>query len=140
MINIVVINCDDTYVEYEWNSMEDFIADMESDNENIPMLDDTLVEVNTDIENLNLWWRNTGYNKVYDLYEGCKRECNHEYFTKKGTVISPYWGFAVGEKIYVRESNLTLKPCVHLYKTEELSSFVTTTWDMEMLNECVRFE
>lgn len=74
MLNIVVINCDDKYVEYEWNSMKDFILDMDSDNENIPMLDDTLVEINTDIENLHLWWRDTGYNTVNDLYEKCKQE------------------------------------------------------------------
>ena len=76
MLNIVVINCDDKYVEYEWNSMKDFILDMDSDNENenIPMLDDALVEINTDNENLYLWWRNTSYNTVNDLYEKCKQE------------------------------------------------------------------
>lgn len=74
MLNIVVINCDDKYVEYEWNSMKDFVLDMDSDNENIPMLDDTLVEVNTDNENLNLWWRDIDYTTVNDLYEECKQE------------------------------------------------------------------
>lgn len=74
MLNIVVINCDDKYVEHEWNSMKDFVSDMDSENENIPMLDDVLVEVNTDNENLHLWWRNTGYNTVNDLYEECKHE------------------------------------------------------------------
>lgn len=74
MLNIVVINCDNKHVEYEWNSIKDFILDMDSDNENIPMLDDTLAEVNTDNENLNLWWRNTGYNIVDDLYEECKQK------------------------------------------------------------------
>lgn len=59
---------------------------------------------------------------------------------KKGTVIKPYWGFEIGDTIYIRESNLTFKPCIDVYRTEELSSFVTTTWDMEMLNECVKFE
>lgn len=47
---------------------------MDSDNENIPMLDDALAEVNTDSDNLNLWWRNTDYNTVNDLYEECKQE------------------------------------------------------------------
>lgn len=74
MLNIVVINCDDKYVEYKWNSMKDFILDMDSDNENIPMLDDALAEINTDSENLYLWWRNTSYNTVNDLYEKCKQE------------------------------------------------------------------
>lgn len=47
MLNIVVINCDGKYVEYEWGSKKAFIQDMQSDNENIPMLDDPLTEVNT---------------------------------------------------------------------------------------------
>lgn len=74
MLNIVVINCDDIYVEYEWKSIEDFVIDMESNNENIPMLDDVLTEVNTQDYNLYLWWRNTVYNTVDDLLEECKQE------------------------------------------------------------------
>lgn len=74
MLNIVVINCDDKYVEYEWETIEGFVQDMESDNENIPMLDDALAEVNTDSNNLNLWWENTVYNTVNDLYEECKQD------------------------------------------------------------------
>ena len=34
MLNIVVINCNDNYVEYEWNSLKDFVSDIDSDNEN----------------------------------------------------------------------------------------------------------
>lgn len=74
MLNIVVINCDDVYVEYEWESKEDFVKDMESDNENIPMLDDVLTEVNTQDDNLQLWWINTYWNNVNDLLEECKQE------------------------------------------------------------------
>ena len=74
MLNVVVVNCDGRYVEYEWDSMKDFISDMSSGNGNIPMLGDTLTEVNTDNDNLNLWWRNTDYNTVNDLYEECKQE------------------------------------------------------------------
>ena len=74
MLNIIVDNCDNKYVEYEWNSINDFVLDIDSDNEIIPMLDDALVEVNTDNENLHLWWRNTDYNTVNDLYEECKKE------------------------------------------------------------------
>lgn len=73
MLNIVVINYNDNYVEYEWNSLKDFVSDIDSDNENIPMLDDTLVEVNTDNERLNSWWRDTYYDKVNDLYEMCRQ-------------------------------------------------------------------
>jgi len=74
MLNIVVINCDDKYVEYEWNSIEDFVSDMDSDNENIPMLDDALAEVNTENDELHVWWRDSDGISVNDLYEECKRE------------------------------------------------------------------
>ena len=73
MLNIVVINCNDNYVEYEWSSLKDFVSDIDSENENIPMLDDTLVEVNTDNERLNSWWRDTCYDTVNDLYEMCRQ-------------------------------------------------------------------
>ena len=74
MLNIVVINCDGKYIEYEWTSKKEFVRDMESDNENIPMLDDPLVEVNTQDNNLQLWWRNTYGITVNDLLEECKLE------------------------------------------------------------------
>lgn len=74
MLNIVVINCDGKYVEYEWKSKKEFTEDMESDNENIPMLDDPLAEVNTQDDNLQLWWRNTNGMTVDDLLEECKQE------------------------------------------------------------------
>lgn len=74
MLNIVVINCDDKYVEYEWNSIEAFVSDIESDNEIIPMLDDALVEVNTDNDELHMWWRDSDDISVNDLYEECKQK------------------------------------------------------------------
>ena len=76
MLNIVVINCDGKYVEYEWCSKKEFIKDMESDNENIPMLDDPLAEVNTQDDKLLLWWRNTDGMTVDDLLKECKQELN----------------------------------------------------------------
>lgn len=72
MLNIVVINCDDKYIEYEWNSIEDFVNDMESDNEIIPMLDDVLAEVNTQNEELQDWWEGDVL-LVYELLEKCKQ-------------------------------------------------------------------
>ena len=76
MLNIVVINCDGKYVEYEWDSKKAFVQDMQSDNENIPMLDDPLTEVNTQDDNLQLWWRNTDGMTIGDLLEECKQESN----------------------------------------------------------------
>ena len=37
MLNIVIINCDGKYVEYEWDSKKAFVEDIESDKEVIPM-------------------------------------------------------------------------------------------------------
>lgn len=74
MLNIVVINCDDKYIEYEWNSIEVFVSNIDSDNENIPMLDDTLAEVNTDNDELHIWWRDSDGISVNDLYEVCKQK------------------------------------------------------------------
>ena len=76
MLNIVVIKCDGKYVEYEWYSKKAFVQDMQSDNENIPMLDDPLAEVNTQDDNLQLWWRNTDRMTVDDLLKECKQESN----------------------------------------------------------------
>lgn len=59
---------------------------------------------------------------------------------KKGIVIKHYWGFEIGDTIYINETDLTFKQGVNIYKGNDLSSFVVTTWDMEMLNECVKFE
>lgn len=74
MLNILVVNCDDRLVEYEWNSKEGFVADMDSDNENIPMLDDALAELNTDDAELGAWWEDTECNTVNDLYKECKQK------------------------------------------------------------------
>ena len=62
--------------------------------------------------------------------------------TYSGTVIKPYWGFEIGEKIYIKESHLTFEWCANIYRSENMrmDSFVVTTWDKEMLNECVRIE
>ena len=79
-LNIIVINCDGKYVGYKWISKEAFVKDMESDNENIPMLDDME------------WFVNKCGITVYDLLDECKRELyrndnfrtggNSEYYKK----------------------------------------------------------
>ncbi len=53
MLNIMVMNCDDALVEYEWDSKEEFLNAMKSDDENIPMLDDAVITVDTDNESLS---------------------------------------------------------------------------------------
>ena len=61
---------------------------LESDNEIIPMLDDTLLEVNTPDDNLQLWWKNEDFlSEISDLLEECKRELclwwNDDFFLRK---------------------------------------------------------
>lgn len=73
MLNIMIINCDAKYIEYEWGSKESFIKDMGSDNEHLPMLDDVLAEVNTDDDDLQSWWRDAD-GTVDDLVNECKRK------------------------------------------------------------------
>lgn len=74
MIEITVLNCDDKEVQYSWVSKEALIKDIDSDNEIIPMLDDTLLAVDTDDCELASWWRNSDGIIVDELYEECKRE------------------------------------------------------------------
>ena len=72
MIEITVINCDGNEVQYEWTSKREFIDDIDSDNEIIPMLDDVLTAVDTDDDELHKWWRDSDGVTVNDLYEECK--------------------------------------------------------------------
>lgn len=57
-----------------------------------------------------------------------------------GTVIKPYWGFKVGDKIYLKETNITFKWSSDLYRTTESSSFVVTVWDIDEFRECVKLD
>lgn len=54
MLNIVVINCEGRYEEYEWPSKEVFVQEIESNGKNVPMFDNILTEVNAQDENLQL--------------------------------------------------------------------------------------
>lgn len=74
MIDITVINCDDEEIQYSWISKRAFVEDIDSDNEDIPMLDDVLKAVDTDDDEIHTWWRDTAGTIVDDLYEECKRE------------------------------------------------------------------
>lgn len=79
MLEITVLNCDDKEVQYEWVSKREFIDDIDSDNEIIPMLDDVLTAVDTDDDELQEWWKNTDGITVGDLYEECNRKLKNEY-------------------------------------------------------------
>ena len=49
MINIMVMNCDDVFVEYQWNSKKEFLQAMKSKDENIPELNDCVVTMDTNL-------------------------------------------------------------------------------------------
>lgn len=57
-----------------------------------------------------------------------------------GIVIKPYWGFKVGDRIYLRETNITFKWSADLYRSDDLSSFVVTVWDIDEFRECVKLD
>ena len=79
MLEITVRNCDDKEIQYKWGSKREFVDDINSDNEIIPMLDDDLIEVNTDDDELQNWLKNTNGIIVNDLYKECDRELKNEY-------------------------------------------------------------
>lgn len=71
MLKIVVANCDGELVNYEWDELYDFLADIDSDNEDIPMLDDELVSVRCkEHPQLN----RMKFDDVYDLYDYLRGE------------------------------------------------------------------
>lgn len=72
MLEITIMNCDNKEIKYEWASKREFIDDIDSNNENIPMLDDVLIAVDTDDDELHEWWRDLNGITVYDLYEECE--------------------------------------------------------------------
>lgn len=98
MLNIVVINCDGKYMEYEWDSIESFIKNMESNNKNTPTLDDVLAEVNTDDNGLHSWWRDSDGMTVNALVNECKRRL----FNNKELELVEYIESA---ESYVSENN-----------------------------------
>lgn len=58
-----------------------------------------------------------------------------------GTVMKPYWGFKVGDKIYFRESNIIFdKWSANLYRAKELSAFAVTVWDIDEFKDCVKLD
>lgn len=67
-LNIVVVNCDDKFVEYEYESPHAFLKALESSREDIPMLDDFVHTVDyTDIHKNENELRNAGISTVDDL-------------------------------------------------------------------------
>ena len=75
MLNIMVMNCDDVFEEYEWENKEMFLQEMESDSEDIPMLDDPVITL--DIESVSCdeeECKDLGIYTASDLAEWCKNK------------------------------------------------------------------
>lgn len=87
MLKIKVINCDGIVVDYEWNSIADFITAVNSNSETIPMLDDELSDVVTDNSRLNNWWkyhnRSVMVNRLY-----CKALDENERLTVRDIIAN----------------------------------------------------
>lgn len=78
-------------------------------------------------------------NGEYMDYSQLERNDNDIDTIYSGIVIKPYWGFEVGDKIYIKKSNIMFSEwCADIYRTEELSSFVVTVFDIDTLKECVK--
>ena len=73
MLNIMVMNCDDVFAEYEWENKEMFLQEMESDSEDIPMLDDPVITLDIDsVSYSEEECKDLGIYTVSDLVEWCK--------------------------------------------------------------------
>lgn len=76
MFNITVVNCDNKKVTYEYESWVYFI-DAINRKEITPMLDDTILEIETVDEEMSDWWKNGCGETIGDLYEDCMYELNN---------------------------------------------------------------
>lgn len=75
MMNIMVVNCDNVFVEYEWKNKEMFLLEMESDSEDIPMLDDPVITLDINFTSFSEEeCKDLGIYTVSDLLEWCKSE------------------------------------------------------------------
>jgi hypothetical protein len=106
MLKIKVVNCDGIVVGYEWNSITDFIAAVNSDSEVILMLDDELSDVVTDNNRLNNWWKHHNravtVNKLY-----CKALDENERLTVRDIIANRNFDFNANVEIYICKENTT---------------------------------
>lgn len=106
MLKIKVINCDGIVVDYEWNSIADFITAVNSNSETIPMLDDELSDVVTDNSRLNNWWKyHNSSVMVNRLY--CKALDENERLTVRDIIANRNFDFNANVEIYICKKNTT---------------------------------
>lgn len=118
MLKIKVVNCDGIVVGYEWNSITDFIAAVNSNSEAIPMLDDELSDVVTDNNRLSNWWKHHSRAVTVDrLY--CKALDENEKLTVRDIIANRNFDFNANFEIYICEKNTTWDEVEPVYKSGE---------------------
>lgn len=66
MLKLMTANCDGEVINYEWETLSDFLAAMDNDSDDIPMFDDELISVSCkDYPHI----RKMKFDDVYDLYD-----------------------------------------------------------------------
>ena len=70
MLTLLIRNCDNESIGYEWKSLEGFVEDMDSEKFDIPMLDDEIIEVRI----CTMVVENSVLQTVNDLYELLKEQ------------------------------------------------------------------
>lgn len=71
-MRLTVINRDGKYVGYKWNTIEEFVSDMNSKKEGLPMLNDGIVFLDTRNDEISDWWRFSKGITINDLLEKYK--------------------------------------------------------------------
>ena len=70
MLNMMIANCEGKLVENQWDTVREFLDDMNSDRIDLPMLDDEVYTLTTDTDDFNEEsLRDMGIYKVADVVE-----------------------------------------------------------------------
>ena len=83
MLNITVINCDGKHCTYEYMDGKDFVSAIDGNGTDIPMLDDVICELETDIESIADYWSKE-LHTCSDLYNFVKWSSIKEVLDEEG--------------------------------------------------------
>ncbi len=124
MLKITVINCDGRYINYEWNSKREFVLDIESSNEHIPMLDDKLIEINGK--------SNKNYNIVDDLYKECKEE---QQMGLKKYIVTYYEAYSKGYEVEAANKEEAENICAAESDGCDVVDYMDSQYDSELVED-----
>lgn len=75
MINFVIVNCEGFFIEHQWDTKEEFLKVMKSDDIDIPMLDDWVNTLTTDdIDWTEEECKDNGIYNVQDIIDWIKND------------------------------------------------------------------